>query len=355
MQARPGPETSHGTKMTMQAVLVETTRALDGQETPECLHFGSVAVVDREGRLKAYAGDPEFLTFSRSTIKPFQALPFVESGGPAHLGFGQAELAMMCASHSGEPMHVQVVQGMLAAAGCTEGRLQCGCHLPLRFTVPGNRPEPGQRFGVLENNCSGKHAGFLAWCAVHGAPMDDYLSTAHPLQRHIRRVLTEVCEVADERLAVGIDGCSAPNYALPLSRLALGYARLAAGTDAHHAHAEALQGLRDAMTARPELVSGTGRNDLALMQAGAGDWVAKVGADGVQVVGIRQAGLGVAVKIAGGDNRAACIAAIHALRELGLLGAVEGTPLEAFAASEIRNASGRVSGRMRPAFSLHAT
>lgn len=325
--------------------LVESTRGVDGVETAECIHVGAVAVVDVTGRLVAQAGDPDFQTFTRSTIKPFQALPLVEGGGAARLGWGSEELALTCASHSGGPSHLDVVRRMLRSAGQDAARLQCGCHVPLRFAATGTVPAAGERFDAVTNNCSGKHAGFLAWCAQHDAPHETYLEQAHPLQRAVRHAVSQACEVAPDAMAVGIDGCSAPNYAMPLQRLALGYARLARGDGA-------LGPLRDAMTAHPALVSGQGRNDLALMQAAPGDWVAKVGADGVQAIGVRSAGLGIAVKAAGGDNRAACIAAIAVLRALGLLRAVQDTPLAAFAAPEIRNARGTVTGRLRPVFTL---
>lgn len=339
--------------------LVHATRGHDGTEAVECIHYGSVAVVDPSGRLLAHAGDADFPTFTRSTIKPFQALPFLHGGGPAHYGFGAPQLALLCASHSGEPVHVEGVSRLLQAAGCDEHGLQCDCHVPLRFAATDTLPAAGQTFGPLEHNCSGKHAGFLAHCAQHGLPLETYLAPQHPLQEAIRTMLTQVCDTPLGSLRMGIDGCSAPNYALPLRRLAQGYARLARGvdgpTDASVAqHGSALAALRDAMVAHPELVSGTGRNDLALMQAAPGDWVAKVGADGVQVIGVRSAGLGVAVKVADGNGRAACVAAIETLRQLGVLGRAaeaEG-PLAAWAAPVIRNPRGIVTGRVHAAFAL---
>jgi L-asparaginase II len=229
---------------------------------------------------------------------------------------------------------------MLASAGHDASRLQCGCHLPMRFAATGTQPAPDETFDALSNNCSGKHAAFLAWCALRDAPRETYLEPEHPLQRAVREAVARACDVAPGSMTLGIDGCSAPNYAMPLAALGLGYARLAAGEGG-------LAPLRDAMVAHPELVSGEGRNDLALMRTAPGDWVAKVGADGVQAIGVRSAGLGIAVKIAGGDNRAACIAAIGVLRGLGLVGEPASTPLAPFAEPELRNARGRVTGRLR--------
>ncbi|TXL64902.1 asparaginase [Zeimonas arvi] len=340
----------------MHEILVETTRGgLPGQgEHVENRHAGSVAVVDASGRLVASAGDPDFVSFTRSTIKPFQALPFVLAGGPKRLGFGPRELALMCASHSAEPMHLAVVAGMLERAGASPARLQCGCHVPLRFAATGASPPPDERFTEVENNCSGKHAGFLAWCALHGAPMDGYLGFDHPLQRAIRERLSQACEVPDGAMRSGIDGCSAPNHAIPLRSLALGYARLGRGADGDGALAPALGELSAAMFAHPELVSGTGRQDLAIMRAAPGEWIAKAGADGVQAIAVRSAGLGIAVKITDGNARAAVTAAIAVLDALGLTSAVQREALAPLARPEIRNARGLRVGEARSVAVLNA-
>lgn len=339
------------------AILVETTRGgLPGQgEHVENRHAGSVAVVDAAGRLVASAGDPDFVSFTRSAIKPFQALPFVLDGGPASLGFGSRELAMMCASHSAEPMHLAAVSGMLERAGASPARLQCGCHVPLRFAATGASPAPGERFTELENNCSGKHAGFLAWCALHRQPMDSYLDFDHPLQRAIRERLAQACDVPEGVMRSGVDGCSAPNHAIPLRSLALGYARLGQGASGHGDLAPALGELSGAMLAHPELVSGTGRHDLALMRAAPGDWIAKGGADGVQAIAVRSAGLGIAVKILDGNARAAVVAAIGVLDGLGLVSEAQREALAPFGRLEIRNARGLRVGEMRPVMTRTTT
>ena len=334
--------------------LVETTRGglPGGGEHVENRHAGVVAVVDDTGRLVAQAGDPSLVAFTRSTIKPFQALPFVLDGGPAHFGFGSEELAMMCASHSAEAFHLDTVRGMLERAGVGEARLRCGCHVPHRVALLGQIPEPGIRFTQIENNCSGKHAGFLAWCALHGAPFDTYLDPGHPLQRAIRARLAEVCDVPEASIVSGVDGCSAPNHAIPVRALALGYARLGQGAGANGPHAEALGRLGDAMLAHPERVSGTGRHDLQLMKAGRGDWIAKGGADGVQAIAVRSARLGIAVKILDGNARAAVAAAVATLDGLGLLDPAQQVTLLPLARPEICNAAGHLVGSVRPTLVL---
>lgn len=327
--------------------LVEVTRG----DQVESIHFGAVAVVNTHGELLYHAGDPHFLTFTRSALKPFQALPFLRAGGPAHFGYGSRELALMCASHSGEAMHTDIVQAMLHKAGCEERHLRCGCHVPTHYAVAGRQPPAGETFNQLHNNCSGKHAGFLAYCVQQGLPLDTYVDPAHPLQQAIRHNVAQIAGMAETDLQMGIDGCSAPNYALPLARLAHAYARLAQGSK-EPLDDGLMEELFGAMTTHPELVSGTGRIDLAFMQAAPGDWVAKGGAEGVQAIGIRSAGLGIALKVADGNARGLYPAAISVLRQLGLLPSPETTPLAVWARPQIYNLKGLLTGEVRAVVEL---
>jgi L-asparaginase II len=327
--------------------LVEVTRGND----VESIHLGSVAVVNTRGDLLYRAGDPDFLTFTRSTIKPFQAAPFLRSDGPAKFGFTTREVALMCASHSGEAMHTGAVQSMLHKAGCDEHHLRCGCHEPMVYAATGTLPPAGETYNQLHHNCSGKHAGFLACCVQHGYPLDSYLDPGHPVQQAVRASVAYFAGISESDLRMGIDGCSAPNYAMPLSRLALAYARLAqGGNDA--LYGSVLNNLYQAMTMHPEMVSGTGRSDLAFMQTAPGDWVAKVGAEGVQVIGIRSAGLGIAVKVADGNPRALYPATISVLQQLGLIESPEISPLAQWVRPQLKNYAGSQIGEVRAAVKL---
>ncbi|WP_019142074.1 asparaginase [Noviherbaspirillum massiliense] len=329
------------------APLAEVTR---GNQV-ESIHFGSVAVVNTRGELLYQAGDPHFPTFTRSTIKPFQALPFLQSGGAARFGYGSREIALMCASHSGEPMHVETVQGMLHKAGCDEHHLRCGCHLPLQYSIPDRQPPAGASFNQLYNNCSGKHAGFLAYCVQHGLDLGTYLHPDHPLQQVIRTRLADLARIPESTMQAGTDGCSAPNYAMPLSRLAFCYARLAQG-ERDGEYGDVLGTLFQAMTSHPELVSGTGRSDLAFMQAAPGDWVAKIGAEGVQVIGIRSAGLGIALKVADGNSRALYPATVSVLQQLGLIPHSAVPVPTPWMRPQLKNAMGLLTGEIRATVSL---
>ncbi|AEG91497.1 asparaginase [Ramlibacter tataouinensis] len=331
--------------MTSLVPLVETDRG----GTLECVHFGAVAVADAQGRLLAHAGDARWLTFSRSTLKALQALPFIQGGGARQFGFGAPELALLCASHSGEAVHVATVDGMLAKAGLRHQALRCGCHVPM-FVELGLGPAPA-RVDERHHNCSGKHAGFLAYCVQHGLALDSYLAPDHPLQQAIRRDVARAVGMAPQELRMGIDGCSAPNYALPLAHLARGYARLASGA-ADPEFGESFALLAQAMTSHPELVSGSGRNDLAFMQAGRGDWVSKVGADGVQVVGSRSRRQAFALKVADGSKLAAQAASVEVMEQLGWLDAEQRAALQPWRAETLLSVRGTPVGRRRAVFRL---
>jgi L-asparaginase II len=317
----------------------------------ECLHFGAVAVVNLRGQVTAHVGDADYVTFTRSTLKALQALPFVHGGGPAHFGFTQAHIAMLCASHGGEDIHVQATEDMLTKAGLTYKVLRCGCHVPSHFEATQQPMPAGLSYDERHHNCSGKHAGFVAFCVQHGLPVDDYIAPDHPLQQTVRKAVAQAVDMQPEDLHRGIDGCSAPNYAMPLSRLALGYARLASrNTDTPFG--DSYVTLADAMTAHPQMVSGTGRNDLAFMQAGRGDWVTKVGADGVQVVASRERGEAFALKISDGDKPALYAATVEVLDQLGWLDDAQRRALAPWRAASLLNLRGLEVGRREPVFQL---
>jgi L-asparaginase II len=336
----------------MQPVpLVETTRGYPASgQVVENVHLGSIAVVDRTGQLLWSAGDPDYLTFTRSALKPFQALPFVLDGGPARFGLTSAELALMCASHSGEEKHLQAVASILAKIGQEEQALECGCHAPLYYDAVG-LPAPQRSWSQLHHNCSGKHSGFLAWCRMHDVPAKNYVDPAHPLQQRVRETLAGFLGCASSAMPIGMDGCSAPNYALPLTRLAQLYARLAHGS-ADPDYGAAMGDLFNAMTGHPDLVSGEARCDLAYMKAGAGDWVSKVGADAVQTIGIASAGLGIAIKIADGNVRALQCVTVSVLEQLGLLDESRRAQLAHYRETPLHNVRGSQVGSIRPVFSL---
>lgn len=327
------------------APLFATTRGYAGNSTTECVQYGSIAVVDRDGHILASVGDPLALHFSRSTLKPVQALPFLEDGGMARFGFGSHELAMMCASHSGEAMHVAVVNRMLKRIGVASQALQCGTQIPQYFDATHQAVPSKVQPTSLTHNCSGKHSGFLAYCQLHGHPLTSYLDPNSPLQVRIRNTVQALSPKS--RLAIGRDGCNAPNVALALTDLAHIYAQLAASDDG-----TPLGDLRHAMLRHPDLISGTQRTDLSLMTMGKNDWICKIGADGLQAIGVRSLGVGIVVRAASGSIRATLLATIEVLHQLGLLEHPETSALAYAYRPAIVNASGQVVGQHLPLFRL---
>lgn len=325
--------------------LVEHTRG----SLAEIIHAGAIALVDRHGVLLGGVGDPEAMCFTRSTLKPFQALPLMQSGGATHFGFEPAHIALLCASHNGEDKHVLKVDEMLSRIGLAHISLQCGCHVPLRFSYGGLTAPSDLRFDERHNNCSGKHAGFLAYCVQHGLPLQNHLEPAHPLQRAIRSAVAAVARLDESDLVSGVDGCSAPNYAMPLSRLAFSFARLASGAqDAEFG--QSFETLGHAMLAHPEMISGTGRNDLAFTRAGRGDWLTKIGADGVQVIASKSRGQAVAIKVISGHMPALYAAAVAALDQLGWLDENQQELLKPWGHQKLLSAKGVPVGEIRAVF-----
>jgi len=317
----------------------------------ECLHMGALAVTDFNGKLIASAGNPHWLCFTRSTLKALQALPLMQSGGAQQFGLTSQELALMCASHNGEDMHVKQVSSILHKSGTSYQQMRCGCHVPYRFSFNDMPLPDGFEYDERHHNCSGKHSGFLAYCALHGLPTETYTDLDHPLQQAVRKAVAEVAGVGSQDMAWGVDGCSAPNFAMPLSNLARAYARLAK-PESDSRYGESLKLLGEAMTAHPELVSGTGRNDADLMRAGRGDWVTKVGADGVQVVASRSRGQALALKIADGNKPALFAATIDALDQLGWLDIQQREALLPWRSKQIKNIKGVSVGERLSIFQI---
>lgn len=310
-------------------------------EVVESIHHGAIAVVDVHGRLLAWYGNPDVVTYLRSTAKPFQALPLLERGGQEFYGLTDREVALMCASHSGTDEHLRVVMDIQQKVGVSEADLMCGVHTPgdtptaEALRARNEQPTPNR------HNCSGKHTGMLAFVqwgkrqAEYTAVDLPYIDPSHPIQQVIKRTLAGMCVYPEEQIAVGIDGCSAPNFALPLHNAALGYARLcdpeAGGVDPAN-RAAACHTIAAAMMSNPDMVGGPGKLDTCLMEITGGRMVAKGGAEGYQGIGLmpgalgpRSPSVGIAFKVADGDARGRIrpAVAIEILRQLGVLSRLE--------------------------------
>ena len=315
----------------------------------ESVHRVSVAVVDPAGAVRAHAGAAEQVVFARSAVKPLQAVPLVGDGAADRFGWGGAELALACASHSGETRHVEVARAMLGSLGLDEESLACGAHAPFNGAAAQALRERGESPSRLHNNCSGKHAGMLALAAAHGWPLRGYEETEHPVQLRMLQEMSRWTGIATERIDVAVDGCGVATFALPLHALALAFARLAISVRALDSAPARLVG---AMTTHPELVGGTDRLCTELMRVTRGRIFAKVGAEGVYCAGVPGAELGVALKVEDGARRAAEPALLEVLRLLGLLTDEDMGLLEKYARPDIVNTRGDVVGSVRSAMTL---
>lgn len=282
-------------------VLVEVTR---GNQV-ESRHRGSVAVIDGDGGTVLSLGDIDASTFPRSACKAMQALPLVESGAADAYGFGNREIALACASHSGEPDHVVLAAGMLKAAGQGEPVLECGAHWSFQQAAFLEQARSLDRPSQLHNNCSGKHAGFICACCHSGHDTRGYVTFDHPLQVEIRDVMGNLTDTVLSQDNAGVDGCSIPTYAVPLRSLARGFARMASGVGLGPERARASARIMDACMAEPFYVAGTGRTCTRLMQVAPGRIFVKTGAEGVFCAAIPERGFGIAVKCDDGTARAA--------------------------------------------------
>ena len=338
------------------APLVEVWRG----RVVESRHRGHVAAVDGDGRLVARLGQPETVTFLRSSAKPHQTIPLVATGAADRFGLTSPELAVACGSHSGEPVHEQTVAAMLQKIGLDESALKCGAHEPFDRETALEMRRRGDPPRVLQNNCSGKHTGMLALALHLGAPAETYHHPENPVQQLILETIARFSGLTAEEVVRGTDGCGVPVFGMPVRAMALMYARLVApdvGLDDQSSLACAR--IVAAMTGSPALVGGTReRLDTEMMRATAGRIISKIGAEGVYTVGVLPSarwprGLGLALKIEDGeDRRARPTVVIEALRQLGALEADALEALKPYSSFPIRNHRGDHVGEVRANFEL---
>lgn len=321
-------------------------------EGQESVHHGAVAVVNAKGELTHSVGEPDFFTQARSEAKPFQAIALLASGAADHYGFSDKQLAVMCGSHIGTEDHVRTVRSILDMAGLDESYLKCGTHPPIWYSLQNRLPREGEVFSPLQHNCSGKHSGFLALARYLKEDPTRYLDPAGKVQQLVLDGVSELYGYPREKITIGIDGCSAPVFGMPLKQAAVAYVRLAGQIGDDPAMRAILGRIKTAMTTHPEMVSGEGRFDLALARTFPGNVVNKIGAEGVEGIGFADPPVGIAVKILDGNERALYPVVIDVLRQLGLLDGADMTHLAPFAHPQITNYRGLNVGRIVPEFAL---
>lgn len=317
----------------------------------ESAHRAHAAVVDSGGSVLYAAGDPDRVTFLRSSAKPLQALAMVESGAAERFGFTDREIAVMCASHAGEPFHVAAVQSILRKIGLDEGALACGTHAPGHGPSAAALVRAGESPRKIHNNCSGKHASMLTICRHEGWQIEEYTAPVHPVQVRLRQVLAEMAGVAPDDVYVAVDGCNAPVFAIPLRHIARAFATLAKPAAVQPIREAAIQRISRAMRAHPEMVDGTGGFTTNLMRVAGENIVSKSGAEGLFCAGALSQGWGIAIKMEDGSARGHPILVPELLAALRVISADQSERLRELHAPGVLNTAGVTVGEVRPRFS----
>lgn len=331
----------------MSEILLQYTRG----GKVENIHRGDIVAVDTAGNIVDFVGDAQKKMFWRSAAKPFQVLPFVKKGGLEKFGITPRELAILVSSHSGEPMHVQLIEEILAKLQLTTAALDCGPFRPMSGKAAKQLIENQQRPQAVHNPCSGKHSGMLALGQMLGLPLAGYTKPEHAIQKLMHQAVAMAARVPEEELEIGIDGCGVPVFYLPLYNMALAYARLGAPEKGQWGEAEtAVRTIRDAMSAYPEVVGGTGRMDTLVSQVTKGRIIAKIGADAVYCLVAKEQGIGAAFKIEDGSYAAINPVVIGVLKRLELITAAEHAALLAKFPPVLKNHRGDIIGTVETMF-----
>ncbi|HEY0858817.1 MAG TPA: asparaginase [Albitalea sp.] len=343
----------------MNPVLVEVWRGT----AIESEHAGALAVLDADGAVLATLGDIDRPVFPRSAVKALQAMPLVESDAAERLQLSDDELAVACASHNGEPEHVRTVAGMLAKVDVDADVLECGTHWPYLDTAVRAMAARGESPSALNNNCSGKHAGFVCLaCALMGwndgglnlrQYASGYVKPDHPVMLEVMDALQSSTGFDLAHAPRGTDGCSIPTYAIPLRHLAHAFAKFGAGVGLREGQCRAAKRLRQAVANSPFMVGGTGRFDTLVMQRLGERVFCKVGAEGMYCAALPERGLGVAIKISDGNNaRAAEVVMAAAIEALLSLDDDDMTFMHRYSDASLRNWNGIEVGALRATVGL---
>lgn len=321
-------------------------------ELVESIHRGHIAVVNAKGELLYSAGNPQEVVYARSSMKPLQAIPIVETGAADHFNFDDADLSLACASHNGEDQHTERVQSILNRTDLSISDLQCGTHNPrweetFKELIKNDNP-----ITPIYNNCSGKHSGMLATAKHMNESTSDYYKLDHPVQKRIMKVISELTEVPEDEIEIGIDGCGVPVHGLPLVNLALSFAKLSDPSSLAHSRQESINKVTSAMMAAPEMVGGTDRFCSDFMRVLDGRMFGKAGAEAVYAIGDKETGIGIAIKIEDGNGRATSPVAVEILDQLGLLTDLQKEQLSSYHYPQLKNARNETIGELRPDFKL---
>lgn len=315
-------------------------------------HIGHIAVVDHTGKILFHYGDPERVTFARSSAKPIQAIPVLESGAVEEYGITERETAIFCASHSGESFHIDAVRSVLKKAGLNEDYLQCGSHYPLADYAAEELRNKGLKPQNIHCNCSGKHSGMLVTTNYYGDDLSTYYKPEHPTQRRILKTISEVCEYDEDKVVIGIDGCGVPVHAMPLYKFAQGFAKLSKPELFDSKREKAVRTITNVMTKYPEMVGGTDRICTDLMKICGDRLFAKSGAAAYYAIGLKNKGIGITIKIEDGNSSIVPAVVLETLRQLDVIEEDELKKLERYYVLKSINHKKEVVGETKIEFKL---
>lgn len=318
----------------------------------ESIHQGDITVVSDKGDILFEFGDSKKLTYWRSSAKPVQALPVISSGAAKKYNLTDREIAVICASHSGEDEHVKVVTGILEKIGLDQSALLCGTHPPVHKETARKIWREGKKPPAIRNNCSGKHAGLLTLCQYYGWSTEDYYKPDHPLQDLLLDTISEITVYPKEKIYTGEDGCGVVVYGIPLENMAYAFARLANPATLPPEYRESAERITSSMEKYPELVGGSERFNTELMELATGEFFAKSGAEAVYCVGHHEENIGIAIKVKDGGSRAAKPAVVETMKQLDLLSSDQLEKIEKYHEISMKNHHDHIVGRAVADFSL---
>lgn len=332
----------------MSEILIEVYRG----EFVESIHRGNIVVIKSDGNILNSLGEHNYTTFMRSASKPVQAIAALECGIVERYGLDLAEIAILMSSHSGEKIHIDVLNSILEKIGIEKDILHCGAHDPLGIEAARELISNGLSPTMLHCNCSGKHLAQIAAAKIKGFSLEDYYRPNNGLQSFIRNTILQFSGAKEEQIHMGIDGCGVPVYCMPLENMALAYANLCNENFMDGRYKKSQNYVISAMTVHPEMIGGRGRFDTGLMSRFGDRLIGKFGDEGIYCVGLIGKGIGIALKIEDGHTRAVGPAVLETLRQLGVVSTEELTPLKDFWNPPIKNHRGEIVGEIRASFTL---
>lgn len=328
----------------MNPILVEVYR----NHVLESFHRGVVCVVDQNDNIIYSEGDVQQICYPRSALKLIQVLPLLEHGGMEHFGFTLEEIAIMCGSHNGEPEHQQVVNSILQKIGLNKDYLFCGPQYPSDKKTANTLIKTDEKPHHIHNNCSGKHAGFLAYAVLRGWDTKNYIDPQHPMQQEILQTTAEMYQYPKEKMVIAYDGCSAPIFSVPVYNQAIGYKNLVHPAQFSPQRQKACATIVEAVSKYPYMVAGRGRYCTDLMQVTAPRIIGKTGAEGVFCMALTQEKIGVAIKVDDGKMLPQYNVAQRFVEATGIFSAEQLATLKHHQSAEITNFNKFVTGEIKP-------